>query len=172
MGGVYLQFVGVQPVISIDYDVVGLELLKGNREGLSTSLTWVNDLGEPDVGNTVVVAGQSLDIYLYDGTLTFARVLAQDFVRGDCNDDYYDDLADGIYILSYLFPQTGHEVAPPSCAASCDSNGDLVLDASDAIYLFNYLLLEGPAPPAPFPACGLGADPATEPCDSQESCGP
>ncbi len=75
------------------------------------------------------------------------------FVRGDATDDGLVNLADPIYLLSYLFTQ-----GPPApCEDAADANDTGSLDLSDAIYLLNYLFTNGLPPEPPFP--DEGADP-------------
>ncbi len=75
------------------------------------------------------------------------------FRRGDANDDARVDLADAIWILNELVrdgPRT-------PCRLAADANDDARVDVSDAIWIAHYRFLHGPPPPAPFPACGIGA---------------
>ena len=89
----------------------------------------------------------------------------QSYRRGDCNDDSVIDIADGIFILNFLF--LGGESG--SCFDSCDTNADLAVDVSDPLFLFSYLLLKGPLPPAPFPDCGVAAGVEVD-CAAFNSC--
>ncbi|MDE0960172.1 MAG: hypothetical protein OSB09_05270, partial [Planctomycetota bacterium] len=86
-----------------------------------------------------------------DGTPDDCEV-ADDFIRGNANNDGNVDLGDGILILGYLFSSAA---IPCLDAADCDDNGQV--DITDAIYLFTYQFAGGSAPLAPFPNCG--ADP-------------
>lgn len=71
------------------------------------------------------------------------------FTRGDANADSQVNIADSIFLLSYLF--TGG--AAPSCQSSGDANDDGALNIGDPIYLLTYLFSGGPPPPSPFAAC-------------------
>ncbi|HNR98496.1 MAG TPA: hypothetical protein PKX48_09400 [Planctomycetota bacterium] len=63
-------------------------------------------------------------------------------MAGSANGDGRLDLADGIYILNYLF-----RGGPPlPCEKAGDANGDCLLDASDAVYIIHYQFLDGPPP--------------------------
>ncbi len=170
MGGTFMAFEGMTEACQADYIVLDEEAnLGGNEKGISTMVTWVDDLGEPDVANTVVVGGSSLAIEFVDGKVDLAPLVAVPFVRGDCNDDVILDIADGIFILNHLFDPPEKRSPAPTCEAACDLNGDDGLDQADAIFIFNYQVLDGPPPEGPFPACGA-VDPKIEPCDAQESC--
>jgi hypothetical protein len=75
------------------------------------------------------------------------------FHRGDANDDGRVDIADGVFVLNYLFIG-GRD---PPCLDASDSNGDGTINISDGIHVLNFLFLGGPppAPPGPPPAeCG------------------
>jgi hypothetical protein len=89
--------------------------------------------------------------------LTAAWILAAtpslrstDFIRGDTNSDGEVSVADSHFLLSWLF----RGFAAPECldAADVDDSGNP--DLSDAVRLLNFLVLDGPAPSAPFPEVG------------------
>lgn len=90
---------------------------------------------------------------------------ASDFVRGDCNGDGNDDIADVIAYLAYLFEGT----ASLTCADACDGNDDGVLDLADAIAMLG-VLFSGDARPAPAIACGADPTPDGLGCGSFPSC--
>lgn len=73
------------------------------------------------------------------------------FRRGDSNADGNHDIADGVFILNFLF--LGRE-APP-CEDAADANDSGAVDIADASYLFGHLFLGTAAPLAPFPGCGM-----------------
>jgi len=73
------------------------------------------------------------------------------FDRGDCNIDGFVDIADGIYIMRFLF-----QGFPPSiCMNACDHNGDGTVDVSDTVYIITYIFMNGTPPPPPFGDCGI-----------------
>ncbi len=76
------------------------------------------------------------------------------FKRGDANADATIDIADGIFILSYLFAQG----PSPSCEDAADANDDEIVDISDPTYILQNLFASGPPMPPPSPGCGM--DPA------------
>jgi hypothetical protein len=111
-------------------------------------------------------------------TLTPGGVVAPGkFIRGDANDDRRVDIADGIWIILFLF--YGGERKP--CMAAADANDDGRRDIADALYIINYQLqpdaaLRGgplaPPPPAPFPGCNTDPDvPAADCPQGSTRCG-
>lgn len=105
---------------------------------------------------------------LVDGAVTIEPVPPERrFLRADANGDLSVDLADGVFILDYLF--LGGE--RPACLRSADANGGDEVDIADAIYLIFYLFLGQAAPPSPFPACGPPPGPGVQTCDSYPDCG-
>jgi hypothetical protein len=83
------------------------------------------------------------------------------FLRADANNDRRIDIADGIWIIQFLF--YGGMRKP--CVGAADANDDNRVDISDAMFIINYQLQPGrtpgnlyPRPPAPFPDCGTDAD--------------
>ena len=95
-----------------------------------------------------------------------AVVPGKPFRRGEANEDGSLDLSDGITVLNYLFTGT----AALSCLKAGDSNDSGVLDLSDGVYLLSYLFLGGPAPPAPFPECGMDPTEDALDCASYAGC--
>ena len=111
----------------------------------------------------MVVDGASLVPEMVDGSITFQPVFDQPFLRGNCNGNSGVDISDGIWMLQEL-----HLGGPSgTCAEACDANGDSSYNTADAIYVIYYRLLDGPAPTAPFPDCGVevGSD-----CDATNYC--
>ena len=94
-----------------------------------------------------------------------ARVCAQNFRRGDANDDARVDISDAIATLAFLFLDRGE----PACLDAADSNDDGRADVSDVIFTLDDLF--GPYAvsriPAPGPSeCGL------DPTSDELGCGP
>ena len=72
------------------------------------------------------------------------------FLRGDPNADSQRNIADTIYILTYLFA----EGAAPTCLDAADANDDGKVDISDSIMIL-LSIFGGAGPlPAPFDTCG------------------
>lgn len=89
------------------------------------------------------------------------------FYRGDANSDCAVDIADGLFILNYLFMGT----SAPTCPDAADVNDTGWVNISDSIFLFGYLFLGRTPPPPPQPwglnFTGPGVDPT---CDDLPSC--
>lgn len=115
-------------------------------------------------GTTAIRA--SLDGIQGETTLT-VRPPAPRFRRCEANQDDKFDIADGVWIMNDLFRGD----APPTlCIKAADCNDDGNMDLSDAIYMFSYQYEGGPAPPAPFPACGVDPTGDELSCESFEAC--
>lgn len=79
--------------------------------------------------------------------------VSPDFLRGDCNTDGGQDIADAVKILAFLFP-VGAPAALP-CRDACDANDDGSLNVADAVRLLTALFGMPSVPlPAPYTACG------------------
>lgn len=120
----------------------------------TAALTFTDGLGSPATDNLLVVSGGTTQTPgLTDGAIQILNF--NSFIRSDCNADSVIDIADGVYLINFLFG----DGPAPVCDDACDSNDDSDLNVADSIYVWNYALLDGPAPLAPFPAAGL--DPTT-----------
>jgi hypothetical protein len=80
----------------------------------------------------------------------------RDFVRGEINLDGVIDIADAVFLLSYLF--LGGEGPPCADAADVDDNGRL--EITDAVRLLGHLFLGDQPPPLPHPTAS--ADPTDD----------
>ena len=144
-------------------------------------------LGSPPVANVMVIGGESIFASPYEGTdpetdcpnpsicnkpgkfTKVAKPPLPYFMPGDVNGDNRIDIADGIYLLSYLF-RGGKE---PPCLAAADFNNDAAVDVTDAIAIIYWQLQpdlpDKPPEGWPGPALGLGcAQYETElPCEVQ-----
>ncbi len=80
----------------------------------------------------------------------------QAFVRGDANTSGRIDIADAIFVLSYLFARG----TAPSCLDTADANDDGRNDIADAIRTLTHLFAHGGPLPLPFGGCG--ADPTAD----------
>jgi hypothetical protein len=112
----------------------------------------VNGDGEADfafleAGNLV----QSQKAYVI-----FGPYGGRDFVRGEINLDGAIDIADAVFLLTYLF--LGGE--GPACADSADVDDSGALEITDAVRLLGHLFL-GDAPPPP-PHALAGRDPTSD----------
>ena len=121
-------------------------------EGSNGTLSVVDvctGIGDPPV-ETVLVDDGGLVISPDDVPGSILIISLPQLVRGDCNQDFQVNIADGIFLLGFLF-QGG---STPSCNEACDAASDGAVELTDALYVFQYRLLDGPPPPAPFPDCG------------------
>jgi len=121
----------------------------------TATLEFCNTLGAPPVQVATVVDGLSIEPYSTDGVV---EIRARHFIRGDANGSLSVDVADPVFVASWLFG--GGET--PDCLAAADSNGDLLLDIADVVSTLNYLFQAGPSPGAPFPDCGPDPVPALD----------
>jgi hypothetical protein len=90
------------------------------------------------------------------------------FRRGDANASGDVDIADAIFLLSYLFAE-GQE---PSCGDAADANDDETIDIADTIKTLGYLFASvGPLAP-PFDRCGSEAAGDELDCQRYTPCEP
>ncbi len=142
-------------------------------------------LGTPATPNVMVVEGMSLDASTYEnpsqevcagvvanhlGVFTVADQ-KKSFLPGNANGDKRIDIADGIFLLSYLF--RGGRVPP--CMAAADFNNDGVIDVTDAIAVIYYQLqpVTNDTPPTGWPSAALGGCGQFDvdvSCEIQQSC--
>ena len=129
-----------------------------DAEGQSTYVVPCDlTLGSPPVANVMVIGGNSLAASLSPGidpaedccnpescnkAGLFVYQAGVKAVVGSANGDGRLDIADGIFILNYLF-RGGR---PLPCEKAGDVTGDCLLDASDAVYIIHYQFLDGPPP--------------------------
>ncbi len=79
------------------------------------------------------------------------------FLRGDCNGDAQCDIADAVYLLSFLFVP-GSQIPP--CEDSCDMNDDGTLNIADSVFKLSSLFVPE-SPPIP-PPNECGEDPTAD----------
>ncbi|MEM7165314.1 MAG: hypothetical protein AAF581_07615 [Planctomycetota bacterium] len=85
---------------------------------------------------------------------------AEEFLRGDCNNDGTESLADPIFNLVGLFTSG----PAPGCMDACDVNDDGSVTIADAIFQLGHLFLPGSTPPPP-PLQQCGVDPTSDTLD-------
>ncbi|MBI4602777.1 MAG: hypothetical protein HY721_12540 [Planctomycetes bacterium] len=160
-----LEVLPVGPGASKHIDTICLrsrQVIPPGGQARTTQIKLTDKLGgDRPLEVLVVVAGNGIVPDSSD-TLTLNLSASQPtdrpiFIRGDANNDRRVDIADGIWIINFLF-YAGQITA---CAPAADSNADGKRDLSDAMYIFNHQLQPGrtpgnlfPAPPAPYPGCG------------------
>ena len=124
----------------------------------------IRDLARSSTGD-VIFAGDTYSTNLpvtegtfqhdYAGTgdafvARFRTASETSFRRGDANARDGLDLADAIFILSYLFA----DGLAASCFDAADANDDGLIDLSDGIAILSHLFGDWGTLPAPFAACG------------------
>ena len=145
-----LTWAGAGPYSAINVSVDGV--LVATLPGTATSST--GSLPFSTIGSNFTVEASDI----CGGTVNnlTCSLLCEEgptFVRGDCNSDGNNNIADVVAALGILFGGTG----PPLCSDACDINDDGNLDISDAVFLLSNLFSNGNNPPAPYPNCGLDA---------------
>jgi hypothetical protein len=89
------------------------------------------------------------------------------FIRGDANCDGCVSLRDGYDIAALLFMGVPLPCACPD-ATDADDNG--VVDVADSVYILAFVAAGGPAPPLPFPLCGVDPTPDGLACPGYPPC--
>ncbi|MFN0057374.1 MAG: hypothetical protein ACKVX7_02870 [Planctomycetota bacterium] len=115
-------------------------------------------------GVAVDLCGQDIAPFFVASTAAVLG-LAQRFIRGDANSDGLFNIGDAVTMLSYLFSG-----GSANCISALDANDDGAANIGDAIYALSALFSSGPAPPAPFPICGLDTTAGALTCDSFDPC--
>ena len=72
-------------------------------------------------------------------------------VRADADGSDDIDISDAVSVLGYLFLGT----ATPACLDAADADDAGEIELTDAVYILGFLVLGGPAPPPPYPDCGV-----------------
>ncbi len=153
---VFLEFPVEEPVVTIYYEVIASALasFEGDLDGTSTTLTWSDELGDPDVENSLIVGDVAVEVGRADETVFFTPpgVFTQ-LLRGDCDGNgTVSALLDALFLLEWSF-LNGED---PSCldAADVDDSGS-VSALLDALFLLEWAFHFGEEPPPPGPdRCG------------------
>ncbi|MBN1417993.1 MAG: LamG domain-containing protein, partial [Planctomycetes bacterium] len=150
--------------------------------GDAISYTFVVDDGSGPILEVGPQAGNAVTFDLAEGTFTITVSVDDDvctdvaedavlskvvevgpagvgpFIRGDCNGDRRVGISDAVASLMYAYD--GSFVPPCIAACDADGNGSASGTPVEAIYILTYQFLGGPAPVAPFPACGISVEPS------------
>jgi hypothetical protein len=70
------------------------------------------------------------------------RTILPSYICGDANGDASVDIADAVYLISYIF----RGGLAPSPLTAGDANCEGTVDIADAVYLIAYIFRSGPAP--------------------------
>ncbi|MCK5126965.1 MAG: S8 family serine peptidase [candidate division Zixibacteria bacterium] len=106
---------------------------------------------EKHIRNTAETKLMSGNITPHDFTYGYGRLNTANAVWslkpgsvncGDCNDDKTVNLADAVYLVSYIF----HNGPQPVNMSIADANCDSVINLGDAIYIINYVFKSGASP--------------------------
>lgn len=141
---------------------LGLLQLALDQPSLASPIRFVRDaqIG-PRIVRMTIVDGSYADHH------PLTRVGTKSFVRGEINNDSAPDVADPIYLLSFLF-QNG---AAPPCLDSTDINNDGRIDLADVIFELTFLFAGlGQFPVDPYPHCGFDSDIDQLDCQLQAQC--
>lgn len=138
----------------------GLEILRIHYSRFQPDSEFQVDfcaIGVPPVDPFLVSLGQSR----FPTTISLVIDGASAFVRGDCNGDGGQNLADSIFLEQYLF--LGGD--SPLCLSACDMNDDGQVNIADSVTNLSYLFILGSPPPAPFGSCGPDPTPDDLACN-------
>lgn len=145
------QTIGMFEVwVPSDAALCGLDLAFGFVDGLDGA-------GGVPFDNAVYTATGSVGVA--ERFSNRIRVLDEPtFVRGDCNEDGFVDIADGVEVARVVF-----QGAAVACRDACDANDDGGVDVSDVLFVLTVALGSG----ASFPPPGLepGIDPTPDSLD-------
>ncbi len=108
---------------------------------------WLSVDGDSLVGTVPVGPTQyTFTVTVADPFVNTSQEVTLDvFACGDANGDGDVNVADGIYIINFIF-KSGPAPVPMEAA---DANGDLSVGVGDAVYIINYIFKSGPAPLCP-----------------------
>lgn len=141
-----------------------------------TKVEITGELGEPKVavvldknGVSQLPAGAAA---LTSTTVSVSTGAAAPFIRGDVNQNGKLQVTDALVIFDYLFggkTLAAGAASRDNCLVVFNVDGqssapeiETDINLTDALFLLQYVFQGGPAPPAPFPACGQPAG-ATSP---------
>jgi len=74
-----------------------------------------------------------------------ASFLVLVYICGDANSDGEVNIADGVFVINFVFKSGPAPVPAEAGDANCDGDGNV----GDAVYLINYVFKDGPAPCCP-----------------------
>ena len=158
-GGIVMDFLGFGPTPIDGYQLADVTYQCGDVP-VVTSAGICAGLGAPPIDFLLQdVLNNAWIPTTVDAVVTIDVPIAPtEFIRGDGDGDgTFVALTDALFLLAFQFNQG----PPPPCmeAADVDGNGVFV-GLIDSLYILNYQFTGvTPAPPAPFPNCGLPVGP-------------
>ncbi|MGE3165468.1 MAG: hypothetical protein AB7O52_11225 [Planctomycetota bacterium] len=168
MGMAVLSASALQELGVVSYDT-NPATLAGNAVGALTTLDFVDFTLGQSVENVVVVGVDAIHPSFNSGVVSLQPMAGGAFRRGDCNVDGTTNIADAVFLLSFLFP-----VGPAptlGCQSACDANDDGQLNIADAVRVLDALFGVPASPlPAPIGACGVDPTPDALTCDNYMGC--
>jgi hypothetical protein len=160
------------PCISADWPAAGSELYFVRLIGDASTAdiyvaTWHLDCNDNDIDDTEDIASGFSDDVNGDGIPDECEPPDPpgQFRRGNANADADLNIADAVFVLTYLFAQGP---APP-CEDAADGNDDGKLDLADAIAVLTHLFAGGTVS-QPFDQCGPDPTPDDLDCASFPPC--
>jgi hypothetical protein len=111
----------------------------GGTHGTSTNYALAGTAGQTGIGR-----GSSTNFGLTQGFWQQLAAACSDC--GDANSDGAIDIADAVFLISYIFKGGP---TPGDCnyaVGKGDANGDKAVDIADAVYLISYIFKGGPTP--------------------------
>ena len=118
----------------------------GDLAGTGLTLSFDGAVsGVPAVNGFISFTALVTDAYGIPGEKTYTLHLWVPFLCGDANREGMINLADGVYIINYVFKGG----PPPYPLEVADVNTDGGVNLADAVYMINYIFKGGAAPACP-----------------------
>lgn len=136
-----------------------------SQDGTAGELAFTSELGSPPIAAIACLDGVSRSPSFQPGLLTVdgdPLPPMGGFVRADVNQDGVIDIADGIFLFSYLFAGG----PAPRCDDAADGNDDGEVSIADGVYVISFITSGGPAPTPPSGMCAI--DPTDDPLGCAE----
>lgn len=141
----------------LGYELNSASYLLNGEPGSEASIEFCVYPGAPQISPFINLGAISEVPVLNDGTIS----IGNGFVRGECNGSSPINLADPIFLLTFLFIDP---LIPP-CRDACDINDDGSVNLADVIYELSHLFSGGPPPLPPTSLCE--EDPTDDGLDCQ-----
>ncbi len=143
----------VPDLVVVNDDTHNMSLLLGQGGGaFDAAVTIAVGYGPGDVTAGDLDSDGDLDVVVtnhlnhdndFIGSLSvFFNHTNAAFVCGDANGDAVVNVADAVYVVSFVFKNG----PPPSIFAAADCNADSAINVADAVYTVNFIFKSGPMP--------------------------